>query len=56
LTRMRAAVLQLTVPVITAFAAAALLGEAISARLAASAGLIAVGVWLTVRSTPTRDE
>ena len=50
LTRMRAAVLQLTVPVITAFAAAALLGEAISARLAGSAALIAVGVWLTVRS------
>jgi len=56
LTRMRAAVLQLTVPVITAFAAAALLGEAISARLAAAAVLIAVGVWLTVRPTPKRHE
>ncbi len=53
LTRTRAAVLQLTVPVLTAFAAAALLGEAISARLAAAAVLIALGVWLTVRPRAT---
>lgn len=44
----RAAVLQLIVPVLTALAAAGILNEPITPRLAASAALIAAGVWLTV--------
>jgi drug/metabolite transporter (DMT)-like permease len=44
----RAAILQLTVPVLTALAATALLGESITARLALSAALVAAGVALTV--------
>jgi drug/metabolite transporter (DMT)-like permease len=44
----RAAVVQLTVPVLTALAAAVLLSEAITARLLLATVLIALGVWLTV--------
>lgn len=44
----RAAVIQLIVPVLTAFAAALLLGESISTRLVAASALISAGVWLTV--------
>jgi drug/metabolite transporter (DMT)-like permease len=44
----RAAVVQLTVPVLTALAAALLLGEAITTRLLLATVLIAFGVWLTV--------
>lgn len=44
----RAAVLQLIVPVLTALAAAGILNEPITPRLAAAAALIAAGVWLTV--------
>jgi drug/metabolite transporter (DMT)-like permease len=44
----RAAILQLLVPVLTALVAAGMLNEPVTARLAAAAGLIAAGVWLTV--------
>jgi drug/metabolite transporter (DMT)-like permease len=44
----RAAIVQLIVPVLTALAAAALLGEAITPRLVGATGLVAAGVWLTV--------
>jgi drug/metabolite transporter (DMT)-like permease len=44
----RAAVVQLTVPVLTALAAAVLLSEAITGRLLLATVLIASGVWLTV--------
>ena len=44
----RAAIVQLTVPVATAIAATAILGETLSARLVTAAALVAVGVWLTV--------
>ena len=44
----RAAVVQLIVPVLTALAAAALLGESITPRLLAATGLVAAGVWITV--------
>lgn len=48
LTAWRAAVVQLSVPVITALAAAALLGEALTARLESATGLILSGVVLSV--------
>ena len=44
----RAAIVQLIVPVLTALAAAALLSEAITARLVGATALVACGVWLTV--------
>jgi drug/metabolite transporter (DMT)-like permease len=44
----RAAIVQLTVPVLTALAAVPLLGEAISPRLVVATALVAGGVWLTV--------
>ena len=45
----RAALLQLTVPVITALGAATILGEPLNARLAASAVLVGLGVILSLR-------
>lgn len=45
----RAAVIQLIVPILTAIAAAVLLDEALTPRLAAATALVAAGVWLTVR-------
>ncbi len=44
----RAGVVQLVVPVLTALAAAALLGESITLRLEVATALTAVGVWLTI--------
>ena len=44
----RAAIVQLTVPVLTALLATVLLGESITMRLLIATTLIAVGVWLTV--------
>ena len=46
----RAAVVQLVVPILTAVAAAPLLGEAITMRLAIAAALVTAGVGLTVRT------
>lgn len=43
----RAAIVQLTVPIATAIAATAILGEALSTRLVIAAALVAAGVWLT---------
>lgn len=43
----RAATMQLSVPVLTALGAAALLGEPIHLRLATAMGLALLGVWLT---------
>ncbi len=48
LTAWRAAVVQLTVPVLTALAAAALLSEPLTLRLMTATTLILVGVWLNV--------
>jgi drug/metabolite transporter (DMT)-like permease len=48
----RAALVQMIVPVLTAFGAVVLLGEAIDARLVFAAALIAAGVWLTTRAGP----
>lgn len=48
----RAALVQMIVPVLTAFGAVVLLGEAIDARLVFAAPLIAAGVWLTTRAGP----
>lgn len=51
----RAALLQMSVPVITAIAASLLLAEAITPRLVVSAGLVAAGVALSIRwGTPRR--
>ncbi len=51
----RAALLQMSVPVITALAASLLLAEAITARLIVSAGLVSAGVALSIRwGTPRR--
>jgi len=50
----RAAVVQLIVPVITALAAVALLGEAISGRLVMAGALIAAGVALSTWSAGAR--
>ncbi len=47
---LRAAVVQLLVPILTGAAAALLLGEVISARLLLAGILVGVGVWLTVWS------
>lgn len=47
----RAATVQLAVPVLTALAAAALLGEALTLRLAIATALVAAGVGLTVWPT-----
>jgi drug/metabolite transporter (DMT)-like permease len=44
----RAAIVQLTVPVLTALLATALLGETITTRLVGATALIAAGVWLTM--------
>jgi len=49
LSPVRAAVVQMSVPVATALAAALLLGEALTWRLAGAAALVAAGVWLTTR-------
>ena len=48
LTALRAAVIQLTVPVLTAAAAAWLLGEALTGRLLLSGALVGLGVGLTL--------
>jgi drug/metabolite transporter (DMT)-like permease len=45
----RAAVVQLIVPVLTALAAAVLLGEALTGRLAVATVLVGGGVWVTLR-------
>ena len=50
----RAAVVQLSVPVLTALAAAALLGEALTGRLAVATALVASGVWVTMRGRRER--
>ena len=47
----RASLVQLTVPILTGFAAVLLLGEAISARLLVAGGLVTVGVWLSLRNS-----
>jgi drug/metabolite transporter (DMT)-like permease len=47
LSAVRAATLQLAVPVVTAIAASLLLGESITPRLGVSAAFVAAGVWLT---------
>lgn len=49
LSRWRASLVQLVVPVLTASAAALLLDEVITLRLAVATGLVAVGVWVSVR-------
>jgi len=49
LTAVRAAVVQLTVPIVTALAATWLLGESVTSRLAIAALLVASGVGLTIR-------
>ena len=48
LTALRAAVIQLTVPVLTAAAAAWLLGEAVTGRILLAGALVGVGVGLTL--------
>jgi drug/metabolite transporter (DMT)-like permease len=45
----RAALLQLTVPVLTGLAAAVILGENLNQRLLISAFLVGLGVWLSIR-------
>lgn len=45
----RAALLQLTVPVLTGLGAALILGESLSQRLLISAVLVAFGVWLSIK-------
>ena len=47
----RAALVQLSVPILTGFAAALLLGEAISTRLVIAALLVTVGVWISLQTT-----
>jgi drug/metabolite transporter (DMT)-like permease len=54
LSPVRAAVVQMSVPVATALAAALLLGEALTLRLAIAAALVAAGVLLTARKKPLR--
>jgi drug/metabolite transporter (DMT)-like permease len=49
LSRWRASLVQLTVPVLTALAATVLLDETINFRLAAATTLVVAGVWLSVR-------
>ena len=49
LTAVRAAVVQLTVPIVTALAATWMLGESVTSRLAIAALLVASGVGLTIR-------
>jgi len=49
LSRWRASLVQLTVPVLTALAATVLLDEAITLRLAGATALVVAGVWLSVR-------
>ena len=48
----RAALLQLTVPVLTGLAAAAILSEPLTGRLLISAVLVAAGVYLSLRPNP----
>ncbi|HME90533.1 MAG TPA: DMT family transporter, partial [Myxococcaceae bacterium] len=48
LTATRAAVIQLSVPIIAAAGAVALLGEQLTLRLLASGAAILVGVWLAI--------
>ena len=50
LSRFRAALVQLAVPVATGLAASALLGEALSWRLAAAAALVLGGILVTIAS------
>jgi drug/metabolite transporter (DMT)-like permease len=49
LTRWRASLVQLVVPVLTAGVAAALLDEVLTLRLAAATVLVVAGVWLSAR-------
>jgi drug/metabolite transporter (DMT)-like permease len=44
----RAALVQLTVPVLTALAAVPLLGESVTSRLGVATALVAAGVWLAI--------
>jgi uncharacterized membrane protein len=55
LSSMRAATIQLAVPIVTVAAAWVLLGESITMRLIASAIFVAAGVWLTT-SRPHRED
>jgi len=50
----RAALVQLTVPVLTALGAALLLGEAVTGRLAFAGGLVGLGVWLSLQRPASR--
>ena len=45
----RASLVQLTVPILTGFAAVLLLGEAVSTRLVIAGVLVTTGVWITLR-------
>jgi drug/metabolite transporter (DMT)-like permease len=54
LTRTRAAVIQLSVPVLAAASAAAVLGEPVSLRLALSGAIILSGIGLVLRATRNR--
>jgi drug/metabolite transporter (DMT)-like permease len=55
LSRWRASVVQLTVPVLTALAATVLLDEVITLRLAGATVLVVAGVWLGVRRAPQSE-
>lgn len=50
----RAALVQLTVPILTGLGAALFLGEAITARLTLAAALVTGGVWLSLQATRKR--
>jgi drug/metabolite transporter (DMT)-like permease len=50
----RAALLQLLVPIVTAIAAALLLGESLSTRLLAATALVTAGIGLTIHRTTRR--
>jgi drug/metabolite transporter (DMT)-like permease len=47
----RAAIVQLTVPVLTGLGAALILGETITTRLVVAAALVGTGVWLSLRKS-----